>query len=177
MLLLTYHVTYWDHLGWRDVFGIKDADGRQREYVRGLRLKGAYTPMVVTGGRGVGVGNTETGLERGWVREGGVGLEVVKGRGGDGEDMVVSVRGKGRGGLEVTVVWFDPRAVDVRIEKGENKGEVLPHRNVVRAVKRLGAVEQGQEGVFVLDARADGLDGVVLVQDGVGGPIVGVARV
>ena len=163
------------------MFGLTEADKRQREFVRRMGLRSAYTPMVVVGGRGVGVGNTPKGLE-GVVREGGavggegrVEVRVVKGR--IGEDTVVSVGGKGQGAMEVSVVWFDPRGVDVRIGKGENRGEVLPHRNVVRAVKRLGAVDAGQEGVFVLDAGADGLDGVVLVQDGVGGSIVGVAKV
>src|SRR6266542_6558479 len=32
LLLLTYDVTYWDHLGWTDTFGNKLWDHRQRAY-------------------------------------------------------------------------------------------------------------------------------------------------
>ena|ERR1700761_1080351 len=48
LLALTYEVTYWDHLGWKDTFGNSKFDERQRDYAKGLGLRGVYTPQVCT---------------------------------------------------------------------------------------------------------------------------------
>ena len=46
MLILTYDVTYWDRLGWKDTFGEKQWDGRQWEYARAFGKGNVYTPQV-----------------------------------------------------------------------------------------------------------------------------------
>ena len=47
-LVLTYDVTYWDRLGWKDTFGNLEFDQRQWEYARALQRKNVYTPQVGT---------------------------------------------------------------------------------------------------------------------------------
>lgn len=46
MLILTYHVTYWDRLGWKDTFGDSVFDQRQWEYAKALQRKNIFTPQV-----------------------------------------------------------------------------------------------------------------------------------
>lgn len=46
LLILTYDVTYWDRLGWKDTFGNTAFDQRQWEYARALQRKNVYTPQV-----------------------------------------------------------------------------------------------------------------------------------
>ena len=46
LLLLTYDVTYWDRLGWKDTFGNSANDRRQWEYARALSRKNVFTPQV-----------------------------------------------------------------------------------------------------------------------------------
>ena len=46
LLILTYHVTYWDRLGWKDTFGKSAFDQRQWDYARALQRKTVYTPQV-----------------------------------------------------------------------------------------------------------------------------------
>jgi hypothetical protein len=57
---LTFHVDYWDDLGWKDPFASPSFTERQRAYVRSGWLSspggedgisGAYTPQMVVGGR------------------------------------------------------------------------------------------------------------------------------
>ena len=45
-LVLTYEVTYWDHLGWKDTFGREAFDKRQRHYCQALEKNSCYTPQV-----------------------------------------------------------------------------------------------------------------------------------
>lgn len=46
LLILTYDVTYWDRLGWKDTFGNSAHDRRQWDYARALSRKNVFTPQV-----------------------------------------------------------------------------------------------------------------------------------
>lgn len=46
LLVLTYEVTYWDRLGWKDTFGNSAFDERQRAYARSLGRTNVFTPQV-----------------------------------------------------------------------------------------------------------------------------------
>jgi hypothetical protein len=41
-----------------------------------------------------------------------------------------------RGGGEVWLVRYDPREQDIAVKRGDNKGQTLVHRNVVRELVR-----------------------------------------
>ena len=51
LLPLTFHVTYWNSLGWRDPFSFAGATERQRHYVAQAVSPGVYTPAMVMDGR------------------------------------------------------------------------------------------------------------------------------
>lgn len=183
-LLLTYHVTYWDYLGWTDTFGDSSFDARQRDYVRRMSLRSAFTPQVIVNGRASGVGNRRKDLD-GLLAKGSAGSQLpvrVSAVTGN-RNAVVTVSASGSGmidePLEVLVAWFDPQKQDVRILKGENKGATLPHLNVVKSVERVGTVDVKEgENVFALGPRpGSAVRGAVLVQHGRGGWIVGAARI
>jgi hypothetical protein len=190
-IFLTYHVTYWDYLGWKDTFGNSAFDSRQRDYVRGLGLRNAFTPQVVVNGRASGVGNTKAGLEK-VLKEGGAGrlapavtiaLAHDSNRNSE-EDLIVTVSWRdpaaGLGhDLDVWEVRYDPSEVNVAIECGENRNEVLPHKNVVKSIQKVGVVkgDGNDAGVMLLGRIHDGLEGVILVQEGVGGPILAAAKI
>src|SRR4051794_35546641 len=59
---LAFHVDYWDHLGWRDPFSSPEWSQRQLDYVRAMRLSGAYTPQAVVGGARELIGSNESQL-------------------------------------------------------------------------------------------------------------------
>ncbi len=48
---LSFHVDYWDYLGWSDQFAKKQHTQRQRKLVSVNRLNTIYTPQVVVDGR------------------------------------------------------------------------------------------------------------------------------
>jgi hypothetical protein len=62
-LALTYAVTYWDRLGWRDTFGQSTFTERQYAYARSLGDSDVYTPEVVVNGRAAGVGDEVSEVE------------------------------------------------------------------------------------------------------------------
>jgi hypothetical protein len=190
-IFLTYHVTYWDYLGWKDTFGNSAFDSRQRDYVRGLGLRNAFTPQVIVNGRASGVGNTKAGLEK-VLKEGGAGqlapavtiaLAYDSNRNSE-EDLIVTVSWRNPAAgldhdLDVWEVRYDPSEVNVVIKSGENKNEVLPHKNVVKSIQKVGVVKgnRNDAGVMSLKRMDDGLEGVILVQERVGGPILAAAKI
>src|SRR5580658_4243282 len=45
-IVLSEHVTYWNHEGWRDPFSFDAMTARQQDYVREFTLGDAYTPQM-----------------------------------------------------------------------------------------------------------------------------------
>jgi hypothetical protein len=57
VLALSFHVDYWDRLGWKDPFSSPDATRRQHGYAELLGLATVYTPQIVVDGRWQAVGS------------------------------------------------------------------------------------------------------------------------
>src|ERR1700682_3460150 len=84
VLALTFHVDYWDDLGWRDRFGLPEAVERQRTYAKSLRLSSVYTPQVVIDGQGNFIGSDVKSIGRALTgNRNGVAV-ALSGRGGEG---------------------------------------------------------------------------------------------
>src|SRR5437868_13384373 len=47
VLVLSYHVDYWDRLGWKDPFSSGSNTDRQNYYAELFELNSIYTPQVV----------------------------------------------------------------------------------------------------------------------------------
>jgi hypothetical protein len=172
VIALSFGVTYWNDLGWKDTFARPEFTERQYAYARSLG-GGAYTPEVVAGGRVHGVGNSPAAVAGLIARAKTQALTsvVVAGK--------LAQIGAGvapKGGADVWLVRYDPRTVQVPVKAGENNGKTLPIRNVVRQLTRLGDW-RGQPAAFALPAPVDGLKSVVLVQAQRGGPILAAAAV
>ncbi|KAL3636842.1 hypothetical protein CASFOL_019141 [Castilleja foliolosa] len=62
LILLAYHVDYWDYMGWKDPFGSSQWTVRQKAYVESLKLDTMFTPQIVVQGRAQCVANEEEEL-------------------------------------------------------------------------------------------------------------------
>jgi len=174
ILALSFSVTYWDPLGWKDTFATAAYTARQWDYAHGLHHENVFTPQVVVNGRRDGVGADPHELTR-LVQAGdrGAGGPSVAIRGG------VAAIGAGQapaGGADVWLVRYDPRVIQVAIKRGENSGRTLPHRNIVRQLVRLGRWNGAPSSLTLAPAPDPGLRTAVLVQRPGGGPILAAAR-
>jgi hypothetical protein len=133
VLPLSFHVTYWDRLGWPDTFGLEDSTRRQEVYADRLGQDRLYTPQMVIGGRIDVVGS-----ERGRVLEA---IELLRSHGEVGPELTVagdrlSVSGGDQGDAAIWLIGFDDHH-DVAVERGENRGRTLRYHHVVRELTRL----------------------------------------
>ena len=60
VIALSFHVDYWDRLGWKDVFSNHDYTLRQQQYVKALHAESLYTPQAVVQGTYEMVGSNRT---------------------------------------------------------------------------------------------------------------------
>jgi hypothetical protein len=81
-----------------------------------------------------------------------------------------------KAGAEVWLVRYDPRVRQVAIQRGENNGKTLPHRDVVRELTRLGGWNGAAESFATPPSGDSALRTAVLVQGRNGGPILAAAR-
>src|SRR5271167_1032515 len=63
VLALSFHVDYWDRLGWKDPFSSHEATQRQDRYAKLLDLATVYTPQIVVDGRWQSVGSDRADVE------------------------------------------------------------------------------------------------------------------
>lgn len=168
VLALSFAVTYWDHLGWKDTFGSPRFTARQQTYARAGRGEVATPEFIVDGTYPV-VGSNRPALnaaiDKARTRTGGPTITKV----------LSGVRIEALAKSSPAAIWlvrYDPRTREVPIRAGENGGRTLPHRNIVRELVKLGDWT-GQARSFVLpEAREAGLATAVFLQRGDGGPIV-----
>ena len=174
VLALSFGVTYWDNLGWKDTFARDQFTQRQWDYARGLGHRGVFTPQVVVDGRRDGVGANPADFA-GLIRNGArsqLGPQVSVAP----AEVSIAATTPPPKPADVWLVRYDPRVEQVAIRRGENAGRTLPHRNVVKQLTRLGAWT-GAATRYPLPPAADpALKTAILVQLPAGGPILAAAR-
>jgi hypothetical protein len=172
ILALSFGVTYWDDLGWKDTFAQSKFTDRQWAYARGLKHNNVGTPQVVLNGRldvvGQSVPEIDGALRHALLPAGGP--QVMLGAGD------VSVTGAAPAhAADVWLVRYEPGAIRVPIKRGENGGKTLSVQHAVRELTRLGAWTGGPKTYAVPPGPA-GLKTAVLLQAGPGGPILAAAK-
>lgn len=171
ILALSFGVTYWDSLGWKDTFAQPRFTDRQWAYARGLKHSQVYTPQVVVNGRIDTVGQSPAAIEAA-IRQ----APLPAGPSLSLQAAAVSIAGAAPANpADVWLVRYDPNTVQAPIRRGENGGKTLPHRNVVRELTLLGQWRGGARSFAIPPAPA-GLNTAVLLQAGAGGPILAAAR-
>jgi hypothetical protein len=172
IIALSFGVTYWDQLGWKDSFAQPAFTARQYAYARALGHGSPFTPEVVVDGHADVVGARGGEIEALAARTrlaGGPSIDFRKG------EVSLSAASAPARAADVWLVRYDPRVIAVPVRAGENEGRTLPHKNVVRSFTRLGAWA-GQAETFAIPPSAPGLATAVLVQTPGAGPILAAAK-
>ncbi len=136
VLALSFHVTYWDRLGWKDPYSLPEATRRQRRYAALWGRSEVYTPQLVAGGRHQAVGSDRAEVLAAIGAAAADASAVPLRLGRDAAGLVLDA-GAGRGAGTLLLVGFDP-ARTTRVGGGENGGRTLTETNVVRSVTAAG---------------------------------------
>lgn len=144
---LSFHVDYWNHLGWRDRFSDERFSERQRNYSALSASGGTYTPQIVVNGQAECVGSNANQIDAliaaALQRQPRTQIQLSAHRGEHGIEVSFRVSGETRG--RVLNLALVERRADSQVETGENAGERLAHVNVVRLFTSL-PLSEGMSG-------------------------------
>jgi hypothetical protein len=134
---LSFHVNYWNYLGWKDPYSSQQFTDRQKLYASIKKLNNIYTPQIIVNGLDEFVGSDKQSLTHS--------LEKSKRINGDYELKADSRIDNGylyvtytipkTGKDEVINAALVDKLVENYVPRGENSGLTLKHHNVVNTFK------------------------------------------
>lgn len=138
VMTLTWHVDYWDYLGWPDGFARPEFTQRQKAYARVTGERALYTPQIVVGGMDtlidLGPASLDALVDSHQSDPAPISVRAVR---EDGRVTIELAPGpRPTGAATVDLVRFLPTR-EVAIGGGENSGRVMTYRNVVVSLERL----------------------------------------
>ena len=150
-IVLSEHVDYWDHDGWKDPNSSPALTERQAAYVRTLGLKTAYTPQLIVDGTSEMRANDPQQADKVFqeaaaarkvpVRIGEVSVDA-------GHPTVLRTRIQADGSSDehnadvFVAVALD--RVESQVLRGENTGRHLTHVAVVQQITKIGKLPKGK---------------------------------
>ena len=143
---LSFHVDYWNRLGWKDPYSDPSFTQRQYTYGRKLALETVYTPQMIVNGSAEFVGSNERLAKE--TINGALGNKVknkVMVSSLSIEEDVLKVKYALQHIEEDAVinVAIVERGITTPVMRGENHGRILSHDNVVRFFEQKKAILEG----------------------------------
>lgn len=155
ILPLSFHVDYWDYLGWADSFASPEFTERQERYARAAGERSLYTPQLIVDGQ-------ETALSPGPSQLMGLIdasryaptlVSVRRESTGEGEAIELMPLSDLGGRIDILLVRYVPER-QVEVKAGENRGRVVSYTNVVVGMDQL--AEWDGNGPLRMTVRPDG---------------------
>ena len=135
---LSYHVDYWNYIGWEDPFGKPEFAVKQRKYNNKFKNRSNYTPQLVVNGREHFVGSNSKQLLAAITKYKSVPagntikLDIVE-QDNDNIYFTYELEGETREKHLRSVLLLDNRITEVK--RGENRSRTLSNDNIVVAEK------------------------------------------
>ena len=139
VLPLSFHVDYWDYIGWKDRFADPIFTARQRAYAAAQGTSMVYTPQMIVAGAIDVVGSdrkaVEKALKTAYTRNTMYRIQVAR----DRQGRVVVEFPDAQIGVPATV-WLVTyqKSGESKVGAGENSGRKLMTYNVVRSLQKVG---------------------------------------
>ena len=137
---LSYHVDYWDYIGWADPFSNKNFTVKQSKYNRKLGYRGNYTPELVVNGKEHLVGSNRAKVESAINKYAAKAspnrlMSQQLDRVADKVNFNYKIEGATKGKIIRAVLLLNERTTEVK--RGENSHRTLKNSNIVVAEKYL----------------------------------------
>lgn len=134
VIALGFHVTYWDHLSWRDTLSREFATHRQRAYAAARGSRRIYTPQMVVNGADEFVGSNRGDLRRAMENAKAIKRISVS---QDNQSLHIELPDLGGDVLKLSLFGVKSRHHQ-KIGNGENRGLDVTYHNAVLTRQDLG---------------------------------------
>jgi hypothetical protein len=187
LIVLSEHVDYWDHDGWKDPYSSAAFTERQSDYVRALRLSTPYTPQIIINGTEILKGDAQQ-IQELYAKAAAdakvdvrIGSVSVEGQPGNMVRAHIDVDGAAAKHSADVFVAVALDHAESEVLAGENSGKHLAYVAVVEEIKKIGKLDKGksfsQEAQLKLKSPADpkNLRLIAFVQESGPGKVLGAA--
>ena len=152
---LSFHVDYWNRLGWTDPFSSSEFSERQRKYGEQFHLEGVYTPQLVVNGEYELVGSNRNGattaIKNALKEKIAVLININEVKKEGGKLFVTCGTDGNLKNSDLLAALVQKQAV-INVKAGENNGHKLSHTNIVRSFVKQPAE---QKTSFTLEVPSD----------------------
>lgn len=129
VIALGFHVTYWDHLHWKDTLSQEFSTNRQRAYAHSKSRGRVYTPQMIVNGGAQFVGSNRGKLQSALKKAQAVKrLQISK----DGDDFIFQAPDMPAGQYDVRIYGTKKQHTQ-SIPSGENRGRTVTYHNPIIA--------------------------------------------
>ncbi|GAC1449360.1 MAG: hypothetical protein NVSMB7_11380 [Chitinophagaceae bacterium] len=139
VFVLGFHVDYWNNLGWKDQYSTPGYTDRQRQYASLFQLSSIYTPQVIVNGRIEFTGSDKSRLHTSVEKELNNNSNTVvelQAKIKDRENILVGYK-KSTDNKSILHIVLVQLQAESAVKRGENKGKLLHHIDVVRNFKTV----------------------------------------
>lgn len=163
VIALSCHVTYWNHLHWKDTLSTEECTNRQRDYARTLQKRGPYTPQMIINGTHDVVGNRSGEINRliNKVQKkeaiAPIGLQL------NGEELLIHLPNTQSSALKLSLFIYGDQHIQ-SIPSGENRGRTVSYTNPVSEVRALG-IWNGKQKTITLPIEGKAHGYAILAQE------------
>lgn len=150
---LSFHVDYWNHIGWKDPYSSKDFTDRQRWYASQRHLSSIYTPQMIVNGENEFVGSDRVKAEETILRTLRVKSAykiIIDSPTVDASAVKIRYHLNKRPEGETLNIAFVSQREKNFVPRGENSGRTLEHAQVVRLFSQTKAEVAGELRFAVL---------------------------
>jgi hypothetical protein len=135
---LSFHVDYWDSLGWRDPFSSSEWTQRQARYARTMHLNSAYTPQAVVNGTREFVGSNRAALSAALEKASSEKprTEVMLTARREGNSLIATIHATVPANDDLMLAVVEDGVI-TKIEHGENAGRTITNDAIVRKLIRM----------------------------------------
>lgn len=134
VITLSFHVDYWNYLGWKDPYSTAEATKRQRLYAGVHGSKQVYTPQMVVNGTTELLGSSseksKVAIQAAIKKRPRSSLRLSTKT--EGNKIEVLWKVDGLQPADIVNLALVQNQVEDRVDTGENGGRTLKHVNVVR---------------------------------------------
>ena len=152
VVILGYHVDYWDKLGWKDIFSNAEFTERQNYYADIFRLNSIYTPQVVVNGKKEFVGSNKskliTSIDEQLDEKQATSVKLKATQNTSGKIEVNCSTNENNSKDDQLILLLVQKMATNKINRGENEGRTLHHINIVREITYLKPTNK--ETIFTL---------------------------
>ena len=170
IIALSCHVTYWNHLHWKDTLSREFCTDRQRLYNASLNRSNSFTPQMVINGNLSAVGSRSNDVNKKLNQAKPIHKINLS---SSSDKLTFELPNIGQNAKLILIEYIPLHTQS--IPSGENRGRTVTYTNPVNNIREIGAWD-GSQQIRSIDVKNSASKFAIIAQIGSNGPILAAGK-